>query len=81
MDSVKAVQILSEAKSFKIENTAIVQICDPEAIDAFNFAVEILKQQVEIPVFDTEEIVPDCTVHIWSNSQTGECSVAWEKNK
>ena len=32
-------------------------------------------------IFDTEEIIENCTVQILRNSETGDCSVGWWKNE
>ena len=32
-------------------------------------------------VFDKKEIIENCTVEIWENSVTGECSVGWYRNE
>lgn len=34
----------------------------------------------DIPIFDEEEIYPNCTVQILRNSITGQISVGWWKN-
>lgn len=36
---------------------------------------------VQIGVYDLEEIHPDCTVQIWKNRTTGEVSIGWWENK
>lgn len=36
---------------------------------------------VEANVFDQEEIYPNCTVQILTNSVTGEVSVGWWRNE
>ncbi len=28
-------------------------------------------------IFDEEELIPNCTIQIWRNSQTGDVSVGW----
>ena len=38
------------------------------------------RANVKTYVFDTEEIIHDCTVQILRNSVTGETSVGWWKN-
>ena len=35
---------------------------------------------VETSVFDQEEIYPNCTVQVLTNSVTGEVSVGWWRN-
>ena len=35
---------------------------------------------VEANIFDKEEIFPDCTVQVLTNTVTGEVSVAWWPN-
>ena len=37
--------------------------------------------RVDAPIFDREEIFPDCTVQVLTNSLTGEQSVGWWPNK
>lgn len=39
---------------------------------------EIVK--VETNIYDKEEIYPDCTVQVLTNTATGETSVGWWKN-
>lgn len=42
---------------------------------------ELEKQQkVETNIYDKEEIYPDCTVQVLTNTVTGEVSVGWWKN-
>ena len=36
--------------------------------------------KVETNIFDKEEIFPDCTVQVLTNTATGETSVGWWKN-
>ena len=36
---------------------------------------------VDAGLFDREEIYPDCTVQVLSNSLTGETSIGWWKNE
>lgn len=40
---------------------------------------ENLEPMVEMSVgfYDTEEIHHNCTVHVWSNSKTGDISIGW----
>ena len=38
------------------------------------------KPLVETNIFDKEEIYPDCTVQVLTNTVTGEVSVAWWPN-
>lgn len=40
---------------------------------------EILK--VETNIYDKEEIYPDCTVQVLTNTATGETSVGWWRNE
>ena len=37
------------------------------------------EDKVEMNIFDVEEVHHNCTVQIWKNSVTGECSVGWYK--
>lgn len=37
-------------------------------------------ENMEINVYDEEEIYPDCTVQVLKNSVTGKVSVGWWKN-
>ena len=49
------------------------------AADVWNRrAPEIVK--VETNFYDKEEIYPDCTVQVLTNTATGEVSVGWWKN-
>ena len=36
---------------------------------------------IEQPLFDREEIFPDCTVQVLTNTATGRTSVGWWENK
>lgn len=38
------------------------------------------KPNVDIDIYDKEEIHENCTVQIWSNSKTGKCSIGWREN-
>lgn len=42
-------------------------------------ATEAVK--VETNIYDKEEIYPDCTVQVLTNTATGETSVGWWKNE
>lgn len=35
---------------------------------------------VDMPIYNKEEIYPNCTVQIWSNTYTGQQSIGWWKN-
>lgn len=37
-------------------------------------------QKVETNIYDKEEIYPNCTVQVLTNTVTGEVSVGWWKN-
>lgn len=37
-------------------------------------------REEEIPYYDEEEIVENCTVQILSNSKTGDISIGWWRN-
>ena len=39
------------------------------------------KQKVDIPIYDQEQIIENCTVQILTNSITGDVSVGWWENK
>lgn len=39
-----------------------------------------MNEQIETNIFDIEEIYPDCTVQVLTNSVTGEISVGWWPN-
>lgn len=41
---------------------------------------EAIAPEVEINVFDLEEIYTNCTVQVLTNSRTGQVSVGWWKN-
>ena len=47
------------------------------AVRKWNRRVQV---SVEACVYDREEIFPDCTVQVWSNSVTGQTSVGWWPN-
>lgn len=52
---------------------------------ALNRQLEILNyinnyKEEEIPYYDKEETVENCTVQILSNSKTGDVSIGWWKN-
>lgn len=40
-----------------------------------------MTEDVEVNVFDQEEIHENCTVIIWRNSITGEESIGWYENE
>ena len=33
--------------------------------------------ELEMTIYDTEEVYKGCTVQVWSNSKTGETSIGW----
>lgn len=37
--------------------------------------------RVDSNIYDTEEIYPNCTVQVWTNSYTGKSSVGWWPNE
>ena len=39
------------------------------------------RTRVSTPLFDREDIFPDCTVQVLTNTVTGETSVGWWENK
>ena len=36
--------------------------------------------EIELNIFDEEEVHENCTVVIWRNSETGEQSIGWREN-
>lgn len=48
------------------------------AVRAWNRRTSV---RVDAPIFDREELFPDCTVQVLTNSLTGEQSVGWWPNK
>lgn len=38
------------------------------------------KEIIQTNIYDKEEVFPDCTVQVWTNSVTGETSVGWWRN-
>lgn len=38
-------------------------------------------RRVSTPLFDREDVYPDCTVQVLTNTATGETSVGWWENK
>lgn len=36
---------------------------------------------VTATIYDTEEVIENCTVTIWSNSVTGDMSIGWQRNE
>jgi Lar family restriction alleviation protein len=49
-----------------------------KAVEIWNQRAEAVK--VETNIYDKEEIFPDCTVQVLTNTATGETSVGWWKN-
>ena len=47
-----------------------------DSIDAQETAVS-----VDMPIYNHEEIYPNCTVQIWSNTYTGQQSIGWWQNE
>lgn len=47
---------------------------------ATNYATDSYTDDFSTLFFDEEEIHENCTVEIWKNSATGECSVGWKPN-
>lgn len=41
---------------------------------------EPVVNMTSVAIFDQEEIHENCTVQVWKNSVTGECSVGWWEN-
>lgn len=38
-------------------------------------------EEVQMSVYDQEEIHPNCTVQVWANSFTGDVSIGWWDNE
>lgn len=52
-----------------------------ELFQVMNEAAEFIESMAFDPgLFDRIETYPDCTVEVWSNSDTGHCSVGWWEN-
>ena len=66
----------------------LVCYCQPWTgyFDTAEHAIEVWNQRtpegvkVETNFYDKEEIFPDCTVQVLTNTATGETSVGWWKN-
>jgi hypothetical protein len=43
-------------------------------------ALEHKSPEVEVNIYDHEEIHENCTVQIWSNTVTGATSIGWWEN-
>lgn len=55
-------------------------LCNPEKGDVkIENPSEFLS--VRMCVYDEEEIHRNCTVQIWKNTVTGECSIGWWENE
>lgn len=54
---------------------------EPEMMKVRNMKTYEIEVYSEDDVFDQEEIIPNCTVQIWSNSKTGNVSIGWWRNE
>ena len=78
-----------DGKGIKINKEKKIEALDT-AITILNKLIKNTEQQnvenvvnienMEINVYDEEEIYPDCTVQVLRNSVTGKVSVGWWKN-
>ena len=62
---------------FKYFDTPIEEECKEMAARKWNRRVT----QTEINIYDKEEIYPNCTVQVLTNTVTGEVSIGWRKNE
>ena len=37
--------------------------------------------EIETNLYDERTVYPNCTVEVWRNSITGECSIGWWRNE
>ena len=52
----------------------------PETIRQLRaIADELAAKDINVPIYDEEEIYHNCTVQVWRNSKTGEVSIGWWK--
>ena len=63
------------------EDMKINRIGVYDTVTKENNIVNVATKINSIGIYDQEEIYPNCTVQIWKNSVTGECSVGWWKNE
>lgn len=78
-----------DEKNIKIRPEKKIEVLDT-TITILNKLIKNTEQQnvenvvnienMEINVYDEEEIYPDCTVQVLRNSVTGKVSVGWWKN-
>lgn len=72
MDKKKAAEILE----WYLEHENLSE----EEKQAFQMAIDALKDEPRIDDYDTEEIYENCTVQIWENTKTGDVSIGWWQN-
>lgn len=60
--------------SRKVEDWRMIPMNDAKRDNAHEIT------NVQVSVYDSEEIYENCTVQVWRNSVTGEESIGWWKN-
>lgn len=72
-----------DEKSIKINKEKKIEALDTTIV-ILNKLIKNTEQQnvenMEINIYDEEEVYPDCTVQVLKNSVTGKVSVGWWKN-
>lgn len=72
-----------DEKDIKINKEKKIETLDT-TIAILNKLIKNTEQQdvenMEINIYDEEEVYPDCTVQVLRNSVTGKVSVGWWKN-
>lgn len=82
MNQAELIQTLREYAAWAESNIWEVPIT---LSDVLLQAADLIEAQARpivqsVGIYDEEEIHENCTVQIWKNSVTGECSVGWWEN-
>ena len=62
------------------QETGKISDCQAKIMLLAASALEHKSPEVEVNIYDHEEIHENCTVQIWSNTVTGATSIGWWKN-
>ena len=61
----------------QMDGTALTM---PEIIRQLRAIADALAaKDINVPIYDEEEIYHNCTVQVWKHSKTGEVSIGWWK--
>ena len=76
----KDIKIKSEKKIEALDTTIAILNKLIKNTEQQNVENVVNIENMEINIYDEEEIYPDCTVQVLKNSVTGKVSVGWWKN-